>query len=156
MLSARLSLSSAEKRQRWLYLALVLIPLTISLLNRWGIRFSFWGCPLVEWVGVPCMAWGLTRSFYATARGDLVQAIDFHLFGPLLVIGLMIATGHIGLELLKGQRLSTFYTPCIRRQRTWVWGFLIIMGYHLTRLVTLQSSGQIQQWFAQSIVGQWF
>lgn len=149
-------LTHAEKRQRWLYLSLVLIPLAISLLNSWGIQFRFWGCPLVEWIGLPCMAWGLTRSFYATARGDWYQAIDFHLFGPLLVLLFAIAALHLALELWKGQKIQTFYTPIVQRQRYWLIGFGIITGYHLTRLISLYSSGQIQQWFAQSIVGQWF
>jgi hypothetical protein len=156
MLLTRLALSPAEKRQRLQYLSLVLIPLTISLLNRWGIHFTLWGCPLLEWVGVPCMAWGLTRSFYATARGDLTQAVGFHLFGPVLVGLFAIAALHLSLELWQNRKIQTFYTPWVCRQRFWLMGFCMITGYHLTRLVMLYNNGQIQQWFAQSIVGQWF
>jgi hypothetical protein len=149
----------AQKRQRQCYLALVSVPLVISLLNRWGWHLSLWGCPLLKWVGVPCMGWGLTRSFYATLRGDFGAAMNFHLFGPLLVILATIATLHLSLELLKGRSIRMFYTPWISRQRFWLGGFGIILGYHLTRLVALQSNGQIGQWFGQSIVGRsgfWF
>jgi hypothetical protein len=149
----RLMLSIAQKRQRWFYFALVAIPLVISLLNRWGVHLTLWGCPLVKWIGVPCMGWGMTRSFYATLRGDFGAAMNFHLFGPLLVVLATIATFHLGLELLKGRSIRMFYTPWLRRQRFWLGGFGLILGYHLTRLVALQSSGQIGQWFGQSIVG---
>jgi Protein of unknown function (DUF2752) len=154
----RSPLSIVQKRQRWYYFALVALPLVISLLNRWGLHLTLWGCPLVKWIGVPCMGWGLTRSFYATLRGDFGAALNFHLFGPLLVGLCAIATLHLGLELLKGHRIRMFYTPWISRQRFWLGGFGVILGYHLTRLVALQSSGQIGQWFGQSIVGRgtWF
>jgi hypothetical protein len=157
-LSPSVPLTRMEKRQRWLYLSAMLIPLAISLLNRWGIRLALWSCPLVKMVGVPCMGWGMTRSFYATFRGDFGAAMNFHLFGPLLVLLATIAALHISLELFKGRRIQLFYTPWISRQRFWLAGFGIIFGYHLTRLVALQSSGQIAQWFGQSIVGSghWF
>ncbi len=154
----RSPLSVNQKRQRWFYITLVSVPLVISLLNRWGWHLSLWGCPLVKWIGVPCMAWGLTRSFYATLRGDFRAAMNFHLFGPLLVVMAAIATLHLGLELVKGRSMPTFYTPWLRRQCFWLSGFGLILGYHLTRLMALQSSGQIGQWFGQSIVGRgaWF
>jgi Protein of unknown function (DUF2752) len=158
MVAPNLALSTIAKRQRWLYLSLVLAPLMVSFLNRWGIRLSLWGCPLVKSIGVPCPGWGMTRSFYATLRGDLVTAMSFHLFGPLLVGLCAIATIHIAIELIKGRKIQMFYTPWISRQRFWLTGFGIVFGYHLTRLVLLQQNGQIQQWFAQSIVGSghWF
>jgi Protein of unknown function (DUF2752) len=155
----RSPLSIPQKRQRQCYLALLSVPLAIALLNRWGLHLTLWGCPLLKWIGVPCMAWGMTRSFYATLRGDFGAALNFHLFGPLLVLMATIATLHLGLELFKGHSIRMFYTPWISRQRFWLGGFGVILGYHLTRLVALQSSGQIGQWFGQSIVGRggfWF
>jgi hypothetical protein len=149
-------LTVIEQRQRLLWLGLVLSPLAISLAHRWGIHLSLWGCPLVKWIGVPCMGWGLTRSFYATARADLVAATNFHLFGPVLFLGFAIAALHWILELYQGQKIQAFYSPWVRQQRFWLFGFLIILGYHLTRLMALQASGQLQQWFGTSIVGQWF
>jgi hypothetical protein len=147
---------SAFRLQRWGYLSLVALPLAVSLLNRWGVQLSLWGCPLLKWIGVPCMAWGMTRSFKATARGDLSQAFDFHLFGPLLFLGFVIAGLHWSIELYQGKSLQTFYQPWLKQQKFWLFGFLIITGYHLTRLVTLSSSGQVLRWFQGSIVGSWF
>jgi hypothetical protein len=149
-------LTIIEQRQRLMYLGLVLFPLVMSLAHRWGIHLSLWGCPLVKWIGVPCMGWGLTRSFYATARGDFFAAANFHLFGPVLFLGFAIATLHWTLELCKGRKIKALYSPWTNRSRFWLFSFLIILGYHLTRLASLQTSGQLQQWFGGSIVGQWF
>ena len=75
----------------------------ISRMNSWGLQISLWGCPFVKWIGIPCMGWGLTRSFYATATGDLAAVVNVHLFGPFLFLGFMIATVHWSIELLSGR-----------------------------------------------------
>lgn len=150
------SLSSEAKRQRFLYLALVSMPLGISWMNSWGIHLSLWGCPLMKWIGIPCMGWGLTRSFYATAKGDLSAAANFHLFGPFLFLGFAIATVYWSVELLSGHRFQGFYLTWIKRQRVWLFSFLLILGYHFTRLIILYNGGTLQQWIRASIVGQWF
>jgi Protein of unknown function (DUF2752) len=144
MLHSPQKLNMAEQRQRLLYIGFVSSPLVVSWLNSWGIHFSLWGCPLVKWIGVPCMGWGLTRSFYATARGNLTLAAQFHLFGPLLFIGLAIAAFHWTVELMRGRSLPTFYTAILSHPRIWLWGFLLMLGYHFTRLIALYQSGQLQ------------
>jgi Protein of unknown function (DUF2752) len=148
-------LSTVEQRQRLLYLGLAGVPLLMSWLNSWGVHVSLGGCPLLKWIGIPCMGWGLTRSFYATARGDFATAAQFHLLGSLLFLGFAIATLHWSLELLRRQKIQFFYTPWLQRQRVWLFGFLIILGYHCTRLAALYQSGQLQQWMQESIVGRW-
>jgi hypothetical protein len=150
------SLSVHERLWRLCYIVCLLAPIVLSLLHNQGLHLSLWGCPLLKWIGVPCMGWGLTRSFYATARGDLLAAANFHLFGSVLFVGFAIAALHWLLELYKGRKIQVFYTPWVKRQRFWLFGFCIIAGYHLTRLFTLQASGQLQQWFGSSIVGRWF
>ena len=43
-------------------------------------------CVVHRATGVPCPGCGLTRSFVATAHGDLGGALGFHAFGPLLFV----------------------------------------------------------------------
>jgi Protein of unknown function (DUF2752) len=148
-------LSTVEQRQRLLYLGLVGLPLLMSWLNGWGIHVSLGGCPLLKWIGVPCMGWGLTRSFYATAQGDFATAAHFHLFGPLFFIGFAIATLHWSIELLRRQKTPFFRVLGSQRQPIWLFSFLIILGYHLTRLAALYRSGQLLLWVQESIVGRW-
>lgn len=151
-----LLLSQSAKRQRYLLLALTIVPLVISLLNRWGIRLSLWGCPAVKWAGIPCPGWGLTRSFHATMRGDLGTAMQFHLFGPLFVLGCAIAVLHALIELIRNQKLRLFYSPWIVKQRFWLFAVAVVFGYHVTRVVSLQQQGQLSQWIARSVIAQWF
>jgi hypothetical protein len=149
------TLNIVEQRRRLLYLGFVCLPLGVSWMNRSGVQLSIWGCPLVKWIGVPCMGWGLTRSFYATARGDMAAAANFHLFGPLLFLGCAIAALHWSIELLRRKPLQTFYVPWVQGQRFWLLGFCLILGYHLTRLVFLYQSGHLHHWMQDSMFGHW-
>jgi hypothetical protein len=47
-------------------------------------------CPFRLMTGLPCPGCGLTRSFVSTAHGDFRDAFGFHLFGPLLFVGLIV------------------------------------------------------------------
>ncbi len=150
-------LTSLEIRQRQIYLALGSFPIVISVLNAQGIQMSFWSCPLLKWIGIPCMGWGMTRSFYATARGDLVAATQFHLFGPVLFLACAIAAIHWATELYQGRRNTSSYVRWIQRphlfQRLGIFSFLVILGYHVTRLILLYQSGYLQHWIQSSDIG---
>jgi hypothetical protein len=58
-------------------------------------------CVMHRTTGVPCPGCGLTRSFVATAHGDLGGAFAFHAFGPLLFLA-----SALGLLALVGWTLS--------------------------------------------------
>jgi hypothetical protein len=150
------TLGPVERRQRLLYLGFVCFPLgVLGLANVWGMKITLWGCPLLQWIGVPCMGWGMTRSVLATLRGDLSAAAGFHLFGPLLVVGGIVTLLHWTVELWRGRHLHLFYNPWLQGQRVWILGFLGVLGYHLTRIVALSQSGQLQRWMASSHLGHW-
>jgi len=148
-------LTLLERQRRTVYLTLLCIVLVTGWITRWGIRFSFWGCPFVQWFGIPCMGWGMSRSVYATAQGDLMTAIQFHLFGPLLLVGATIVSLHLSLELLRNQAIYNVFSVKLKDQRSWLFGLFILLGYHLTRLITLYHSGQLQTWIQQSHLGKW-
>ena len=61
-------------------------------------------CVVHRMTGIPCPGCGLTRSFVASAHGDLSGAFAFHAFGPLLflvsTLGLLALMGWI----LSGRR----------------------------------------------------
>ena len=52
-------------------------------------------CLFRRFTGLPCMGCGLTRSFCATAKGEVGRAFDFHWLGPalFLVAGVYWARG---------------------------------------------------------------
>lgn len=149
-------LSPQARRTRWGYLAIALLPITGSFALNWGWSLPHWGCPLLHWAGIPCPGWGLTRSFMAIARGEWQQAIAYHGFGLILFAAFVIASLHIGLELISGTRISTFYTSLVRSPKFQISAFLMLLGYHTIRLHDLAQSGLLIQSFVQSPLGQAF
>jgi hypothetical protein len=146
-------LSASERRARLGYLAVAILPIIGSLgLNR-GWSIPHWGCPLLYWTGIPCPAWGLTRSFMAIARGEWQQAIAYHGLGWLLFMAFIIAALHIGLELYKGRKITTFYGPLIHTPKIQVLLFLVLLSYHAMRLYPMAQSGILLRSFAQSPLG---
>ena len=143
-------LTFLERRRRTIYLALFCIPIVIGLMTRWGIQISFWGCPFIQWLGIPCMGWGMSRSFYATAQGHLTTAIQFNLFGPTLFVGLIVIALHLSLELIQNRSIQNFFFPGLQEKRSWLFGIFLMSGYHTTRLAELHHSGQLQTWIQQS------
>lgn len=78
------SLSPQDRKKRLIYLLLSAIPVMGSYIFNRGFHIPFLDCPLLRYVGIPCPAWGLTRSFMAVARGEFTAAIAYHVFGPIL------------------------------------------------------------------------
>ncbi len=153
--STQAELTRSERKQRLIYLAIALIPLIGSIVFNLGLRLSFLGCPLMRYVGVPCPGWGLTRSFMAVARGDLAQAVSYHLFGPVLFLGFAIATLHLVTELIRNQKIPIFYGPTLRNPKFQVFCFLVLVGYHSVRLNQLWQSGELYHSILQSPWGHW-
>ncbi|TAH39694.1 MAG: DUF2752 domain-containing protein [Planctomycetota bacterium] len=60
-------------------------------------------CPLRRATGLPCPGCGLTRSFVATAHGQLAEAFTLHLFGPFLFLT-CAAGAVIAFAQVRGQR----------------------------------------------------
>ena len=76
--------ASGHRRSGWISLG-VLAALT---LRAQGAPLLLPGCPLRSLTGIPCPTCFLTRSALATLHGDLGEALELHLFGPPLVMGL--------------------------------------------------------------------
>jgi len=148
-------LTLLERKKRKIYLSLICIPLILSWLAKWGIQFSLWGCPFIQWIGIPCMGWGMTRSFYAMAQGRLMSAIEFNLFGPLLFVGSIVLMLHLSLELLSQKAISTPFSSGCQNRKIGLFSLCLLSGYHFTRLVTLYFSGQLEIWVHQSHLGKW-
>ena len=92
----------------------------------------------------------------AIARGEWQQAIAYHGLGLMLFVAFVIASLHIGLELISGTRISTFYTSLVRSPKFQIFAFLMLLGYHTIRLHDLAQSGWLIQSFVQSPLGQAF
>lgn len=146
-------LSPQQRHQRILKLAIALIPIIGSILFNLGIHLEFLQCPLMRYVGVPCPAWGLTRSVMATVRGDLNQAIAYHLFGPLILASFVIAVIHLSWEILNRRQLNLFYIQWVTNPKFQVAGFFLVLTYHSLRLQHLWQIGKLYPSILNSPIG---
>jgi hypothetical protein len=79
----------------------------------------------------------------AIARGDLEQALSYHLFGPVLFFLLLAATLHVLCELVSSRRIETVYSRALLSPKV---QFLLIgsfLGYYGIRLQGLLRSGDL-------------
>lgn len=107
--SNRDRLSAKDCLPRWGILGGCALPVAGAYAHAQGISIPLLACPLKWMTGVPCPTCGMTRSFLALAQGHLEQSLTYHLFGPLLFIGFVVAFIHVFVELVTQKRLSAFY-----------------------------------------------
>ncbi|MBF2067643.1 MAG: DUF2752 domain-containing protein [Calothrix sp. C42_A2020_038] len=128
---------------RWGILGLSSAPIFGTYVYNQGYRISFLQCPILHLTGVPCPSCGMTRAFMAIVRGDLHQAIEYHLFSPVLFVGFVIAVIHVTFELLTQRRLTTFYIECLKLKKVQLSIVLIFFTYYILRLYWWQQTGDI-------------
>ncbi|MGB3513211.1 MAG: DUF2752 domain-containing protein [Microcoleaceae cyanobacterium] len=148
-------LSYKERHQRYICLAIALLPIIGSYLLNFGWEIPFLGCPLLRYIGIPCPGWGLTRSFIAVTRGDLSQAIAYHLFGPVFFIVFIIAALHLISELINNRKIRAFYIPLIQNHQFHLFCFIVLFSYHGTRLQELWKSRELYNFLIHSALGNW-
>ncbi|EAZ91594.1 DUF2752 domain-containing protein [Crocosphaera chwakensis] len=148
-------LSSLKKKEKIIKLLLLVLPILVSYLTNLGLKLPLPGCPLLHYVGIPCPGWGLTRSFKAIAQGNLLKAIDFHLFGPILFIIFLTVSFHLIQEIVNNKNISNIYIKIIKNPNYQIIFLLILFGYHGTRLHSLWKTGRLYTSFINSPVIQW-
>jgi Protein of unknown function (DUF2752) len=127
-------LSRSAKISRYYGLGICATPLIAAGFYAAGYRIQAIFCPLRHWLGIICPTCGMTRSFVAIARGDWRQAIEYHLFGPLLFGCLAIFLVHWVWELKSGERHHTFYLKWLTNSRLQLAISIAFFSYYLFRL----------------------
>jgi len=56
--------------------------------------------------GHSCLTCGLTRSLHAILHGDLAGSIQYHLFGPVVLLAMLLSLGIFALEAVRGRQLA--------------------------------------------------
>jgi hypothetical protein len=144
--------SEALHRKRYQF-AIAMLPLVGSVLLNWGLSVPFLDCPLLRYLGIPCPAWGLTRSFQAIARGEWSQAMAFHGLGWVFFAGFAIASIHFGIEWYYQRQLYTFYLPLIQNSNVQLGSFVMLWVYHGGRLCRLAQNGELAVSLSQAPMG---
>ena len=91
---------------------------------------SFWQglpemCAFQAMTGLPCPTCGITRSFAATAHGQLGLAFHYYAFGPFLFVGTLLAS----LWAFTGRPF-----PRIRQWMVWVLAGMVLV-YGVARMI---------------------
>jgi hypothetical protein len=135
--------SGMVRAYRYLAIGLCSFPLITSLAISWGAELHTPSCPIRHWLGVICPSCGLTRSFVALASGRIDLALDYHLFGPIIFVGLAIAIGHCLYELKYGQPIRSFYSAWLTRPPVVLSLLGSFCGYYLLRLLQIIPTTQL-------------
>lgn len=154
-IKSSIHLSHQEKNQKIIQLFLLCLPILVSFLSNFDIQISLPGCPLLHYLGIPCPGWGLTRSFQAIAQGNVLKAINFHLFGPILFIAFLSLIFQLISEILKKKHISNAYTKIIKNPTYQMTFLLMVFGYHGTRLYHLGKTGELSYGFINSPLVEW-
>lgn len=62
-------------------------------------EFSQSICPHKLLTGMPCPGCGITRSLMSLYRGDLLQSVAYHAFGPAVLLACVLGIGALAYEL---------------------------------------------------------
>jgi len=84
--------------------SMILSPTTDSV-SMMGIRLPEL-CTFKRLTGMGCPGCGLTRSFTFMGHGELRQAMQMHVLGPMLYLGVVVQIPHRGWLLLAARRAS--------------------------------------------------
>jgi Protein of unknown function (DUF2752) len=134
-----------DRRLRWVGLGISLAPILGAFLYNLGLRLTPAKCFFQQIFGFPAPTCGMTRAFMALARGDWQQAVQYHLFAPVLFCFCVIIAVLMTTELAIGHRLSVFYAG--RRQLSELAIALVLFfsslffGYYGLRLYARYSTG---------------
>lgn len=139
MVAVTQRLSTSGQRRRWGFLGCAATPLIGAVFYNHGYHLPI-TCPIQQLAGVLCPTCGMTRSLMATVQGNLGLAFSYHLFGPLLVVGCVVAVLHIALELKSRCSVQTFYTRIAASRIFWEALFGLLLTYHGCRLLGLVTS----------------
>lgn len=127
-------LSRSEQFYRHLTIGICGFSLATSLAISPGNRLDTPSCLIRHWLGVISPSCGLTRSLISFAHGDLGRAIEYHLFGPLILIGFAIAMIQCLWELHCEDRLSHDYRRWLNYPPAQIILVASFFGYYLLRL----------------------
>lgn len=150
------TLSLSGRQTRWGLLGLTAAPLLGACAYNLGCPIPSLICPIQHWTGIPCPTCGMTRSFMAIARGDVLQALQYHLFGPVLFLIFLITVVHISWELWHQQKLSGIYFTWMKRRRFILSSLGLYGVYYGLRLYYLYATGALVAAWQQAPLSQLF
>jgi uncharacterized membrane protein len=113
---------SSEDRLGRVWLGLALAAAAGSTLFLQSVEAFLPACVFHELTGVSCLTCGLTRSLEAASHGDVLEAMHFHLIGPFILGGMLMACIVLTAEAVAGRRIVQL------RQDRWQQHMLLVVA----------------------------
>src|SRR2546425_6590808 len=137
---------AAATSSKWL-VVLVLVGLSAvflaSVLLRPAAGEYFTVCGFKNFTGLPCPGCGLTHSFCALGKGDVVDAFAFNLLGPPLFLALVLVWIRSAC-VLANRSHAVYLLDGIARRFNVVRSFAIAFGvYGIVRITYLLAFGPL-------------
>jgi Protein of unknown function (DUF2752) len=148
-------LSNRQRFNRWSIIGFCSAPLIGSFLYRYGYRLSFLKCPLRALTGIPCPTCGMTRSFVASAQGNLEAAIQYHLFGPALFLLFLTVVLCLLWDLKTNRNQADLYRRYFARPSLYFGIGISYLSYYAIRITGLAYTGELSDAFWASPAGRW-
>jgi hypothetical protein len=126
---------ASEKRviKGFLAAGLLLGLLTISLVLPADLPLP--ACAFRAITGHSCLTCGLTRSMHAFSHGELGASLRYHMLGPIVFLGMLLAFMVFAMEAIIGRRFPV--QSSLKLKSRFVAPFAIIwLVYWGTRLIT--------------------
>jgi len=133
---------SFERRAIMILLAagLFLGLLTLLLVPPEDLPFA--ACTFRSITGHSCLTCGLTRSLHAISHGELAASLRYHVFGPVVFIGMFLGFIAFATEALTGRRFAI--QPSRKQKVQFFVPFAIIwLVFWSVRLVTEHLSASL-------------
>lgn len=128
-------------------LSLLLLVVSVALITTVSLGIVGWPCPLLHLTGVPCPGCGLTRATNLLLRGQVNEALRFHAFAPVVLLGLIFLSATV---VLPESTRSSWLNRVDRLEQKTKLVFILLVAliiYWLVRVLFLQ------QLFVQLIRG---
>lgn len=120
----------------------------LIMLNDSHVETSQSICPFKMLTGFPCPGCGITKSIIFLYKGDIMQSLSYHIFGPPVILFCIVAICVLTFELIT--RKNYFDKLIYNRNLGYTLAF-ILSTYHVTRLVLFVSHNSLSDILKESI-----
>ncbi len=149
------SIKQTNKRRKKLYIILgailvIIFPLYIYLFDFDHISTEQSLCPIKMATGLPCPGCGITKSIVFFYNGDIQKSLNYHLFGPFLLLFSISTIILMSIEIIVDKQ---FLRSIINNLKIAYFLGIVFSIYHIIRVVIFINNNNLDYILKETI---WF